>query len=38
MHELDGEIEVVSKAGQGSTFICTLPFKLPLVSAMLDND
>jgi len=29
--ELNGEIEIESALGKGTTFICTLPFKLPLV-------
>lgn len=30
--EMDGEIDLKSELGKGSTFICTLPFKLPLIS------
>lgn len=28
--EMEGEIDITSKAGEGTIFICTLPFKLPL--------
>jgi len=30
IHELQGEIDVTSKIGKGTTFTCTLPFRLPL--------
>lgn len=30
--ELEGEIELMSEVDKGSIFICTLPFKLPLIS------
>lgn len=33
--ELEGEINLTSQLGKGSTFVCTLPFKLPLVNDML---
>ncbi|MCB1827376.1 MAG: PAS domain-containing protein [Coxiellaceae bacterium] len=36
--ELDGEVDVISEAGKGSDFICTIPFKLPLVQELLDSD
>ena len=29
--EMQGELDLYSEEGQGATFICTLPFKLPLV-------
>lgn len=32
VEEMGGEIELQSEAGKGSAFICTLPFKLPLIS------
>lgn len=31
VEEMDGDIEIHSKEGVGSTFVCTFPFKLPLV-------
>ncbi len=31
LEELEGEIELVSKIGKGSRFICTLPFKRPFL-------
>lgn len=31
IHELEGEIEVQSELNKGTTFICTLPFKSPLL-------
>ena len=34
--ELEGEIELSSELNKGSIFICTLPFKLPLISEMAD--
>lgn len=30
--EMDGEIELESKLGEGSVFVCTIPFQLPLVN------
>jgi two-component system, OmpR family, aerobic respiration control sensor histidine kinase ArcB len=30
IHELDGEIDLMSELGEGTQFICTVPFKLPL--------
>lgn len=30
MHEMNGEIDIVSEVNKGTQFICTLPFKLPL--------
>ena len=30
MHEMGGEIDLMSQPSQGTQFICTLPFKLPL--------
>ena len=31
IEELEGEIDVESEVGKGTTFICTIPFKLPLI-------
>lgn len=31
IEEMGGEIDLISEIGKGSTFICTLPFKLPLL-------
>ncbi|WP_131777847.1 sensor histidine kinase, partial [Legionella fairfieldensis] len=36
INELDGEIEVKSSLNQGTTFVCTLPFKRPLVDELLN--
>lgn len=35
VEELDGEVDVKSEAGKGSTFICTMPFKIPLVEDVI---
>jgi len=32
IEEMNGDIEVVSKKGRGSKFICTLKFKIPLIN------
>ena len=32
MREMGGEIDVVSTLGEGSKFICTIPFDLPLTT------
>ena len=29
INEIDGDIDVKSAVGEGSSFICTIPFKLP---------
>ena len=31
MHDLEGDIEVISEADKGTTFICNLPVRIPLV-------
>lgn len=36
IHEIDGEIDLVSKVGEGTQFICTVPFKLPLTNDFAD--
>lgn len=36
--DLDGDIEVISGANAGTTIVCTIPFKLPLVDEMLKGD
>ena len=36
--EMDGEIELQSDLGKGSRFICNLPFKLPLLDEMVDDN
>ncbi len=35
MHDLEGELDVKSEPGKGTKFICTLPFRIPLVNSML---
>lgn len=37
IHEMEGDIEVESVLGEGTRFICTLPFKLPLINVIVDN-
>jgi two-component system aerobic respiration control sensor histidine kinase ArcB len=37
IHEMEGEIDVKSEEGEGTTFVCTLPFKLPLIENALDG-
>lgn len=36
INEMEGEIEIISEADKGTIFICTLPFKLPLVNEIAD--
>lgn len=36
--ELEGEIEVISHLQKGTTFICTLPLRRPLLDNILEND
>lgn len=36
IEELEGEIELTSELDKGSIFICTLPFKLPLIPEIAD--
>lgn len=38
MKEMGGEIELISDPGKGTSFICTLPFKLPLVNDLVRDD
>lgn len=35
VQEMKGELDVISEAGKGSIFICTLPFKLPLTDDII---
>lgn len=37
MHELEGEIDVVSDSKNGTQFICTVPFKQPLTNDFVDE-
>lgn len=36
--DLEGEIDVMSSIGKGTTFVCTLPLKRPLVDKILNQD
>lgn len=36
MEDLQGEIDLVSKEGEGTEFICTIPFKRPLTDDFLE--
>lgn len=36
VEELEGEIDVISSPETGTTFICTLPFKRPLLDEIVD--
>ncbi len=38
INDLDGEIEVISAVNKGTTFICTLPLKRPLIDDILSDD
>lgn len=35
--EMEGEIDLKSEMGKGSSFMCTLPFKLPLLDQMVEE-
>ncbi|BCA94851.1 hypothetical protein TUM19329_12120 [Legionella antarctica] len=37
MTDLEGEIELTSTPGKGTTFVCTLPFKRPLLDTIIDK-
>ncbi len=37
MHEMDGEIDLVSDVGQGTQFICTIPFNIPLTNDFVEQ-
>lgn len=36
MHEINGEIDLISQVGQGTKFICTIPFRRPLTEDFVD--
>ena len=38
MADLDGEIELASIPEKGTTFICTIPFKRPLLDSIIDEN
>ncbi|KTD35744.1 sensory histidine-kinase / response regulator [Legionella nautarum] len=37
IEDLEGEIDVISSPDKGTTFICTLPFKRPLLDELVNN-
>lgn len=37
MHEIGGEIDLVSEEGKGTQFICTVPFNLPLTNDFVEK-
>lgn len=37
MHEMNGEIDVISQVGKGTTFVCTIPFRRPLTEDFVDS-
>ncbi|MCL9685532.1 PAS domain-containing sensor histidine kinase [Legionella maioricensis] len=38
MADLEGEIELSSSPGKGTTFVCTIPFKRPLLDIIIDEN
>ncbi len=38
MDEMDAEIDIKSVVNKGTTFVCTFPFKLPLIDNIMDDD
>lgn len=38
IEELNGEIDVKSELGKGTTFICTIPFKIPLIDDIVEEE
>jgi two-component system, OmpR family, aerobic respiration control sensor histidine kinase ArcB len=37
MHEIGGEIDVISEVGKGTQFICTIPFDIPLTNDFVEE-
>ncbi len=37
MHDIDGEVDLVSIVGKGTQFICTIPFQLPLTNDFVEQ-
>lgn len=37
IHEMEGEIDVISKIGNGTQFICTIPFNRPLTDDFVEQ-
>lgn len=37
VEDLDGDIEVYSQKGEGTTFVCSIPIKIPLISEFLQE-
>lgn len=38
MHEIQGEIDLLSEVGKGTKFICTIPFRQPLTNDFVDRE
>ncbi len=38
VREMEGEIDLKSSEGKGTTFICTFPFKIPLINDVLEEE
>lgn len=38
MHEMNGEIDLISEIGKGTQFVCTIPFKSPLTNDFVEPE
>ncbi len=38
MHEMGGEMDVISAVGQGTRFVCTIPFRRPLTEDFIESN